>query len=163
VSLEAVYDTIRTPFTVDVTTGDVITPRPIWYKFHGLLDEKVEFEVLAYNIETVFAEKFETILRRGPLSTRPRDFYDVYILFQTQKYDAKIFCDAFWATASHRNSDSLFKNIPEILERIRESLELQSTWLRYRKEYTYAADIEYSSIMKVLETLAEQTIDCEVL
>lgn len=156
VSLEAAFDTIKTPFTIDVTTGDVITPKAVWYKFRGLMDETIEFEVLAYNIETVFAEKFETILRRGPLSTRPRDFYDVYILFQTQRYNPATFCEAFWATAAHRDSTSLLQNIPETLDTICNSAELQSMWQRYRKEYTYAADIEYSGIMRVLEKLMEQ-------
>lgn len=109
VSLEAAYDTIKTPFTVDVTTGDVITPEAVWYKFRGMMDEAVEFEVLAYNIETVFAEKFETILRRGPLSTRPRDFYDVYILSKTQEYNPETFCRAFWATAAHRSSTPILQ------------------------------------------------------
>lgn len=156
ISLEAVYDAIKTPFTIDVTAGDVITPKAVWYKFHGMLDETVEFEILAYNIETVIAEKCETILRRGALSTRPRDFYDVYILSKTQKYNQEIFHQAFWATAAHRNSSSLLQNIPEILEMIQESTDLQSMWSRYRNEYAYAADIEYSGIMEVMKRLAEQ-------
>lgn len=158
VSLEASFDTIKTPFTIDVTAGDVITPKAVWYKFQGLMDETVEFEVLTYNIETVFAEKYETILRRGVLSTRPRDFYDVYILFQTQRYNPVTFCEAFWATAAHRNSISLLQNIPETLEAICKSKELQIMWQRYRKEYTYAADIEYSEIMVVLEKMMGQVI-----
>lgn len=158
VSLEASFDTIKTPFTIDVTAGDVITPKAVWYKFQGLMDETVEFEVLAYNIETVFAEKYETILRRGVLSTRPRDFYDVYILFQTQRYNPVTFYEAFWATVAHRNSISLLQNIPETLEAICKSKELQIMWQRYRKEYTYAADIEYSEIMVVLEKMMGQVI-----
>lgn len=124
VSLEAVYDTIITPISIDISTGDAITPAAVWYKFHGMFDEEKEIEVLAYNIETIFAEKFETILRRGVFSTRPRDLYDVYILLNTQEYDKSIFKSAFWTTAEHRGSTSLFDNIDDILAMIENSAEL---------------------------------------
>ena len=95
VSIDAVYDTIITPLSIDVSTGDAITPSPVKYTFSGIFDETKKIELWAYNIETVLAEKVETILRRGELNTRPRDFYDIHILCTTQKYDSAIFKNAF--------------------------------------------------------------------
>ena len=77
-----------------MSTGDVITPCAIKYEFEGIFDEDVKITLWGYNIETVMAEKVETILSRGIFTTRPRDFYDVYILGNTQKYDKRIFREA---------------------------------------------------------------------
>lgn len=76
VALDAIYETIVTPMTIDVSTGDVITPEAVKYNFTGIFDDELTFEVWAYNIETVLAEKIETILRRSMFNTRPREFYD---------------------------------------------------------------------------------------
>ena len=135
VSIDAVYDTIVTPLLIDVSTGDAITPSPVKYKFSGIFDETKEIELWAYNIETVLAEKVETILRRGELNTRPRDFYDIHILCTTQKYDSEIFKNAFWATAEHRGSAELIRDVHSIVENIKTSTLLQNSWKRYAKEY----------------------------
>ena len=107
----------------------------------------------AYNIETVMAEKVETILRRGVFNTRPRDFYDAYILTTTQKFDKTVFADALNATATHRGTAEQIADVPAILHNIEESPELRSMWEKYRKQFAYAADIEYDHIMGVLKTL----------
>lgn len=85
VMLNAKYDTIVTPLSIDVSTGDAITPNPVEYTFSEIFNDKKSYRLWAYNIETVMAEKVETILRRGVFNTRPRDFYDAYILATTQK------------------------------------------------------------------------------
>ena len=102
VRLDAVYDTIITPLSIDVSTGDVITPNAVKYEFSGIFDGDIRISLWGYNIETVIAEKVETILRRGVFSTRPRDYYDVYILGTTQEYDKEIYKEALKATAEHR-------------------------------------------------------------
>ena len=89
VRIDAVYDMIVTPLSIDISTGDVITPSAIEYEFSGIFDEKVRIRLWGYNIETVLAEKMETILSRGIFNTRPRDFYDIYILVKTQKYSKR--------------------------------------------------------------------------
>ena len=80
VSLKANYPPIRVPLTVDVTTGDIITPKEIEYTFKLLFDDRT-LSILAYNLETVLAEKIETVLSRSIANTRPRDFYDIHIIF----------------------------------------------------------------------------------
>jgi predicted nucleotidyltransferase component of viral defense system len=79
--ITARYQAVNTPLKVDITAGDIITPEAVRYNFHSSFEEK-KIEIWAYNIETILAEKVETILRRSVLNTRPRDFYDVYILMK---------------------------------------------------------------------------------
>lgn len=153
VMLNARFDTIITPLSMDVSTGDAITPHAVQYNFSEIFDDEKTYELWAYNIETVMAEKVETILRRGVFNTRPRDFYDAYILTTTQKFDKAVFEDALKATANHRGTTRQIKDIPGILQNIEESPELKTMWERYRKQFAYAADIEYEQIMNVLKTL----------
>ena len=153
--LNARLDTLLTPLSIDVSTGDTITPHAVQYSFSEIFDAETSYELWAYNMETVMAEKVETILRRGVFNTRPRDFYDAYILTTTQKFDHAVFADALKATANHRGTTQQIANIPDILHNIEESPELKTMWDKYRKQFAYAADIEYSQIMAVLKTLME--------
>lgn len=153
VRIDAVYDTIVTPLSIDVSTGDVITPSPVKYDFGGIFDDGLKITLWGYNIETVIAEKVETILSRGVFTTRPRDYYDVYVLVTTQEYDKKLFAEALAATAKHRGSTEKIKEIPSILERISESHELKNLWSKYQKKFAYASDISYEMIMDVLKII----------
>lgn len=156
VMLNAKFDTLLTPLSIDVSTGDAITPHAVQYNFSEIFDDEKSYELWAYNIETVMAEKVETILRRGVFNTRPRDFYDAYILTTTQKFDKTVFADALKATAKHRGTTQQIEDVPGILHNIEESLELKNMWNKYRKQFAYALDIEYSQIMAVLRTLTTQ-------
>ncbi len=104
VRIDAIYDTIVTPLSIDISTGDVITPGAVLYEFGGIFDENVLISLWGYNIETVMAEKAETILSLSVFNTRPRDYYDAYILSTTQEYDRRLFEEALSATAEHRGS-----------------------------------------------------------
>ena len=150
VRLDAKYDTIITPLSIDISTGDVITPDAVKYEFNGIFDEDVRISLWGYNIETVIAEKVETILRRGVFTTRPRDYYDVYILGTTQEYDKEIFTDALEATAEHRGSTELISDVEGILKQISESDELRDMWKKYQKKFTYASEISYEDVLVVL-------------
>lgn len=153
VMLNARFDTMITPLSIDVSTGDAITPHAVQYSFSEIFNDDNSYELWAYNIETVMAEKVETILRRGVFNTRPRDFYDAYILSTTQKFDQAVFIDALNATAAHRGTTQQIADVPAILYNIEESPELKTMWDKYRKQFAYAADIEYEQIMTVLKTL----------
>lgn len=153
VMLNARFDTLLTPLSIDVSTGDAITPHAVQYHFSEIFDNEKSFELWAYNIETVMAEKVETILRRGVFNTRPRDFYDVYILTATQKFDKAVFADALKATANHRGTTEQIADVPDILHNIEESPQLKTMWDKYRKQFAYASDINYDQIMDVLKTL----------
>ena len=153
VMLKARFDTLLTPLSIDVSTGDAITPHAVRYVFSEIFDDEKTFELWAYNIETVMAEKVETILRRGVFNTRPRDFYDTYILTTTQKFDRAVFENALKATADHRGTSKQIADVSSILTNIEESAELEAMWNKYRRQFAYAADIEYSQIIAVLKML----------
>ena len=153
VRLDALYDTIVTPLSIDISTGDVITPEAVKYEFSGMFDETVCISLWGYNIETVIAEKVETILRRGVFSTRPRDYYDIYILGTTQKYDVETLKEALKATAQHRGSTEQIADMEGILKQISESEDLKDMWEKYRKKYPYASDITYEDVLEVLKAI----------
>lgn len=155
VRLDAIYDTIVTPLSIDVSTGDVITPEAVKYEFDGIFDENVKITIWGYNIETVMAEKVETILSRGVFTTRPRDFYDVYILGTTQKYNKDVFKEALEATAIHRGSREQIADVKGILEQISSSIDLKNMWEKYQKKFAYAKDIAYENLLKVLYEILE--------
>ncbi len=153
VMLNARFDIILTPLSIDVSTGDVITPHAMQYNFSEIFDDEKSYELWAYNIETVMAEKVETILRRGIFNTRPRDFYDAYILTTTQKFDITVFEDALKATANHRGTTNQIADVPSILHNIEESPELKTMWDKYRKQFSYAKNITYEQIMDSIKAL----------
>ena len=153
VMLNAHFDTLITPLSIDVSTGDAITPHAVQYQFSEIFDDEKSYELWAYNIETVMAEKVETILRRSVFNTRPRDFYDAYILATTQKFDKAVFADALRATAGHRGTTQQIVDVPGILHNIEESLELKTMWEKYRKRFAYAVNIEYGQIIGLLKSL----------
>lgn len=153
VMLNARFDIMLTPLSIDVSTGDVITPHAVQYNFSEIFDDEKSYELWAYNIETVMAEKVETILRRGIFNTRPRDFYDAYILTTTQKFDITVFVDALKATANHRGTTNQIADVPSILHNIEESPELKTMWDKYRKQFSYAKNITYEQIMDSIKAL----------
>ncbi len=153
VALTARFETILTPMTIDVSTGDVITPHAVHHRFSGIFDEEQSYKLWAYNIETILAEKVETILRRGVFNTRPRDFYDVFILVTTQSYDPALFQKALQETAAHRGTTEQIADVPGILKSLSENEELSDLWDKYKKRFIYAKDIEFSMIIGVVKEL----------
>lgn len=153
VSLSARFETILVPLTIDISTGDVITPSAVKFTFSEIFDEHKSFELWAYNIETMLAEKVETILRRGVFNTRPRDFYDTYILATTQKYDPAIFKEALKATAEHRGTTAQIADVESILQNISESQELQAMWEKYQRQFGYAKEILYENVLITIRKL----------
>ena len=158
VKITAAFDTIETPLAVDISTGDVITPQAVKYMFHGIFDEKKMIELWTYNIETIIAEKIETILSRNVFSTRPRDYYDIFILSTTQTYDAAILKAAVSATAKHRGSVEQISDIQALLKIISDSVELRQMWEKYRREFDYAADISYEQVVKALSDVCKDLL-----
>lgn len=152
-SLNARFETILVPLTIDISTGDVITPNAIRFTFSEIFDERKSFELWTYNIETVLAEKVETILRRGVFNTRPRDFYDTYILATTQKYDPAVFKEALKATTEHRGTTEQIAGVDRILRNISESPELRAMWKKYQGQFGYAKDIDFAKIIQTIEAL----------
>lgn len=154
VAIIAKYESINTPLKIDITTGDIITPEAIRYAFQSNFEDK-KIEVWAYNIETILAEKVETILRRSVLNTRPRDFYDVYIIMKTQRraINKNIFRIALNATAQKRTSLAALRDQDKILQTIQTNTIMRQRWERYCKENYYANGIEFDDAIGVLKEL----------
>jgi len=151
IALIARYETINTTLKLDITTGDIITPEAVRYVFHSNFENKM-IEVWAYNIETILAEKVETILRRSVFNTRPRDFYDVYIIMKTQRQaiSKEIFISALNATSEKRMSLSALQDKAKIIRTVQSDVVIRQRWERYCKEYYYANGIEFDEVMEVL-------------
>lgn len=154
VALKANYAPIRVPLTVDVTTGDKITPREIEYIFSMLFEQRT-LSILAYNLETVLAEKLETVLSRNVANTRPRDYYDIHILYTLRGAECKkdILRQALERTAYKRGSQMILIQYKEILEEIRKSPQLLNQWERYRRQYEYAKEISFEDTCDTLQKL----------
>lgn len=155
VAIIAKYESINTPLKIDITTGDIITPDAVRYSFHSNFEDK-RIEIWAYNIETILAEKVETILRRSVLNTRPRDFYDVYIIMKTQSnaINPAIFLSALRATTEKRMSIAALKDKNKILLEIQLDAVMRQRWVRYCKENYYANGIEFDEVIEVILELA---------
>ena len=140
--LDAKYESIETPLSIDISTGDAITPEPMNYGYKRLFNSENVIPLRSYPLETVLAEKIETIITRGILNTRPRDFYDVYILTKTQGYNAETLRKAISATSEHRGTKAIMEaETNNRLAVIENSSELQSQWAKYQKKFPYAKDI----------------------
>ena len=139
VSMETKFDGVITPLKIDISTGDVITPREIKYKFNLMLEDRT-IEVWAYNLETVLAE------------TRMRDFYDIYILQKLygEQLQKQVLWTALVATAKKRGTLDLIEaeDIREIFDEIESSPVMETLWKTYQKNYSYAADISWHAIVK---------------
>lgn len=160
VSLSANYPPMAVPLKLDITTGDEITPREIEYRFKLLLEDR-EISVFAYNLETIMAEKLETIISRGDQNTRPRDYYDVYILakLQYKNIQTEHLKAALDATSKKRGSSAILKDYKNIIDVIRNSDVMIKQWRTYQKDFEYAADISFDevcdAVMQVMDWIFE--------
>ena len=145
VALSANYEKMAVPLKLDITTGDKITPREIEYDYKLMFEDR-SISVLAYNLSTILAEKLETVISRGDQNTRPRDYYDIYILtrLQAENIDTKTLGDALEATARKRGSSTIIMHYTEIMQVVKSSDVMGRQWNDYRNDFDYAAGIEFA-------------------
>lgn len=160
VSMTTVFDGVVTPLKVDISTGDAITPKEVRYSFKLMLEDRF-IDIWSYNLETVLAEKLETIITRATINTRMRDFYDIYILEQLHgnTLNTQILHDALLATARKRETEGHLAEAKEVFAEVEDSPVMQQLWTAYRKKFSYAADLEWNIVMKavrILYSLAEE-------
>lgn len=154
VSMETEFDRVRTPLKIDISTGDVITPREIQYSFKLMLEERT-INVWAYNLETVLAEKLETVISRGVTNTRMRDFYDIYILNKLygNTLDSKVLGEALQATAKKRKTEWYLEDAVEIFVEVQVDANMQRLWTLYQKKFSYSSEISWETIMDSVKNL----------
>lgn len=157
VSLVAEIGKIKNPMKLDITTGDIITPREIEYSYKSVFN-KENIKVMAYTLETVIAEKYESIIKRNITTTRMRDFYDLYILYnlKNKEIDYKILKEAITKTSIRRESLEIIKNYREILEDIKKDPYLLDLWNSYRKENKYIGNLEFDDVIKSISDISEK-------
>lgn len=148
VSMTTTFDGVVTPLKIDISTGDAITPREVRYSFKLMLEDR-SIDIWAYNLETVLAEKLETIITRTTTNTRMRDFYDIYILDQLHgnTLNRQTLYDALLATAKKRGTERHLAEAVDVLNEVESSPVMQKLWESYRRKFSYAADLEWSIIM----------------
>lgn len=160
VSLAANFPPMMVPLKLDLTTGDKITPKEIEYNFKLLLEDR-EISILAYNLETIMAEKLETVISRGDLNTRPRDYYDIYILnkLQFSNIDIINLKAAFDATSQKRGSHDIIKQYNKIIDTVKSSNIMQKQWKKYQKDFEYAKEIQFDdccdTVIEIMESLSK--------
>lgn len=156
VTMNANVGRLITPLKIDISTGDVITPRAIEFNYDLLLEDR-SISLWSYNLETILAEKLQTVLARGILNTRMRDFYDIRMLLDTyeDKVNKAVLKDAFAATCKKRGTDPLQEQAEEIIKIIEADEQLQVLWRAYQKKYSYAAEIDYASVINGVRKLMD--------
>lgn len=153
VHLKAIYGKMNNPMKIDITTGDKITPAAIEYSYKMMFEEK-QVSVMAYTLETILAEKYETIIRRNIGTTRVRDFYDLYVLFRSRKNEIsrEVLRLAVNHTAEKRDSLEMLNEYVEVCNELLNEEAVHKLWLNYIKENTYAAHLGYVDVVNnVLE------------
>ncbi len=141
---------------IDITTGDKITYKEIKYSFNLMLEDR-KIQIWSYNLETVIAEKFESIIKRGILGTRIRDYYDVYMLLntQTKNINFNTLKDAIYSTAEYRNTINIIKDWSKIIEQLDNSDIMKKQWERYKKDNFYAKEIKYEDLIESLKQVGK--------
>ena len=160
ISLEARYLSLRVPLSVDLTTGDIITPNEIEYSYKLIIDDR-KINIRAYNLETILAEKIETILSRNIANTRVRDFYDVYILSLLKLNECRfdVLRLALKETSIKRGSENTLSNYDEIINHIRSNERMNHSWINYQHDFGYAKNIGFDEICFELLNLMNQIMN----
>ena len=144
-------ENLKVNLEIDISTGDEITPKELKYEYHSLFEDK-KIYIDSYNLETILAEKIETILRRTLYNGRMKDFYDVYIFLTKLRNEINIpnFKKAFENTLRNRNSFDYLKDYNKIFDEMFEYESIQNSWKRYSQKNKYAQNIEFKYIIEIL-------------
>lgn len=155
--LNATFDTLKEVVFIDITTGDKITPREITYSMTSIFTNE-SIKIWTYNLETVLAEKLETIISRGLASTRPRDRYDLFTLYKLRKEEInlEVLKNALENTAKKRKSKDTIYNWEEQVRGIEISDYQKELWIRYQRQFKYAKDISFYNSVQVIREIMQQ-------
>lgn len=152
-SMEAVMDGAIIPLKIDISTGDVITPGEISYSYKLMFEDRT-IPIMTYPVETILAEKLETVISRSITNTRMRDFYDIHILLQLHKIDYDIFAIALERTAKQRESLPLLENAENVLNAVKSSDDMKKMWITYQKKFRYASVYTWDDMMLSVRKLS---------
>lgn len=154
VTINITFETINENLKIDITAEDIIIPKEIQFEYKMMFEDKSIF-IITYSIETIIAEKFETIISRNALNTRAKDFYDIYTLVKLNNYDKENLVKAVNKTFSKRNTTTNIKEIESIIKDISSSKILIDLWNKYQEIYIYAKDINFNDITESLNKIVK--------
>ncbi len=152
-SMDAVLDGAVIPLKIDISTGDVITPREIAYSYKLMFEDRT-IPIMTYPIETVLAEKLETVISRSITNTRMRDFYDIHILLKSQNINADILALALERTAKKRGNFSLLENAESVLKIVKSDEDMKRLWNIYQKKFKYAGEYTWDEVIHSVRELS---------
>ena len=152
-SMEAVLDGAVIPLKIDISTGDVITPREMAYSYKLMFEDRT-IPIMTYPIETVLAEKLETVISRSITNTRMRDFYDIHILLKSQNINVDILALALERTAKKRGNFSLLENAESVLKIVKSDEDMKRLWNIYQKKFKYAGEYTWDEVIHSVRELS---------
>ena len=150
--LLAKFDNLRVNLSIDIATGDLITPREIEYDYKMMFEDR-SLKIMTYNIESIIAEKLQTVISRGILNSRMKDYYDLYYLITYEKYSKDNLKEAIIKTFKKRNTD--INSIDKIIEEIKQSEFTKELWIEYTKKHQYAKSLKFEEIIRKINTISE--------
>ena len=154
INVKGTLDKIRTNFFIEITTGDVITPREIKYKYNSIFEDR-KINIMAYTIETIIAEKFESIISKNITTTRAKDFYDLYMLMNNNRNEIndKILVEAIENTFNKRNTEFDINSFKEIVELLSDSSTLKKVFTDYQEKLEYTKHVQFDDIIKTIKDI----------
>ena len=159
INVKGTFDKIRTNFFIEITTGDIITPREIEYQYNSIFEDK-KINIMAYTVETVIAEKFNSIISRNITSTRAKDFYDVYMLMNENNINNENLIRAIKNTFNNRNTEYNINKFKEIIELLKGSNSLKQVYFNHQNKLEYTKNVSFEdtidAIIKIVNILEEK-------
>lgn len=152
-SMDALLDGAVIPLKIDISTGDVITPREMAYSYKLMFEDRT-IPIMTYPIETVLAEKLETVISRSITNTRMRDFYDIHILLKSQNIDSDILALALERTAKKRGNFNLLENAESVLKVVKSDEDMKRLWDIYQKKFKYAGEYTWDEVIHSVRELS---------
>lgn len=151
-NIVAKFDNVRVDLSIDIATGDLITPHEIEYDYKMMFEDR-KLKIMAYNIESIIAEKFQTVIARGILNSRMKDYYDLYYLVTYKEFSKQHIKEAVIRTFCKRETE--IEKIDNTVLEIKHSDFIKERWINYSKQYTYSLDIEFEDVISVIENIRE--------
>ena len=153
VMLEATLDKMRQAVKIDISTGDIITPGAVEYSYNLMFEERA-ISIWTYNLETLLAEKLETIMARGTANTRMRDFYDIYAISRQETFNKEVLKKAFLATSTKRNTTGQIFDLQNIIATVASDTTMAAQWENFRAESFFVGELSWNDVMESVQVLA---------
>lgn len=155
--LEATLDKMRQAIRIDISTGDVITPGAVEYSYNLMFEDRA-ISLWTYNLETLLAEKLETIMARGTANTRMRDFYDIHVISNQESFDSVVLKQAFLATSEKRNTTVQIPDFRSILSAVESDETMKTQWKRFKEDSFFVGDLSWDEVVGSAKALAETVL-----